>query len=75
MRLGDTALSGKRPHQIARLGVARAFQNIALSNTQTVSENLMLGRHALSRTGFVAAGLRVPSATREPRLCRHPRAR
>jgi branched-chain amino acid transport system ATP-binding protein len=67
VRLGDTVLSGKRPHQIARLGVARAFQNIALSSTQTVGENLMLGRHALTRTGFLAAGLRLPSATREGR--------
>ena len=54
-----------RPHKIARLGVARAFQNIALSGTQTVAENLMLGRHALTRAGFLASGLRLPSATRE----------
>ncbi|MEP7089120.1 MAG: ABC transporter ATP-binding protein [Nocardioidaceae bacterium] len=67
VRLGDTVLNGLRPHKIARLGVARAFQNIALSGTQTVSENLMLGRHALTHTGFLAAGLRLPTATREAR--------
>jgi branched-chain amino acid transport system ATP-binding protein len=67
VRLGETVLSGLRPHQIARLGVARAFQNIALSNTQTVRENLMLGRHTLTRSGFLASGLRLPSATREER--------
>ncbi len=67
VRLGETVLNGLRPHQIARLGVARAFQNIALSNTQTVAENLMLGRHALTHTGFLAAGLRLPTATREGR--------
>jgi branched-chain amino acid transport system ATP-binding protein len=67
VRLGDTVLSGMRPHKIARLGVARAFQNIALSDSQTVGENLMLGRHALTRTGFIGAGLRLPSATREGR--------
>ena len=67
VRLGETLLNGLRPHQIARLGVARAFQNIALSNTQTVRENLMLGRHALTRAGFVASGLRLPKATREAR--------
>jgi branched-chain amino acid transport system ATP-binding protein len=67
VRLGDTVLSGLRPHKIARLGVARAFQNIALSDSQTVGENLMLGRHALTRTGFIGAGLRMPSATREAR--------
>ena len=56
VRLGDTVLNGLRPHQIAGLGVARAFQNIALSGTQTVAENLMLGRHALTTAGFLASG-------------------
>ena len=68
VRLGDTLLNGLRPHKIARLGVARAFQNIALSGTQTVAENLMLGRHALTRAGFVSSGLRLPRATREGRV-------
>jgi branched-chain amino acid transport system ATP-binding protein len=67
VRLGDTVLNGLRPHKIASLGVARAFQNIALSGTQTVAENLMLGRHALTGAGFLAAGLRLPKATREGR--------
>ena len=68
VRFGDAVLTDLRPHQIARLRVARAFQNIALSGTQTVAENLMLGRHHLTRTGFLAAGLRLPSAVREGRL-------
>src|SRR3712207_3001470 len=56
-----------RPYKIAGIGVARAFQNIALSGTQTVAENLMLGRHHLTKAGFLASGLRLPSATREGR--------
>jgi branched-chain amino acid transport system ATP-binding protein len=65
VRFGDAILTGKRPHQIAKLRVARAFQNIALSAGQTVAENLMLGRHSLTHAGFLSSGLRLPRATRE----------
>jgi branched-chain amino acid transport system ATP-binding protein len=45
-RPGDAAsLLGRRPHEMARLGVARSFQNIELFRHLTVLENLMLGRH------------------------------
>lgn len=67
VRFGETVLTGMRPYRITRLGVARAFQNIALSGTQTVVENLMLGRHSLTRAGFLSSGLRLPRATREGR--------
>ena len=65
VRFGDAVLTRLRPHQIAKLGVARTFQNLALSGGQTVAENLMLGRHHLTRTGFLAAGLRLPQAVNE----------
>jgi branched-chain amino acid transport system ATP-binding protein len=67
VRYGDHVLTSMRPHQIAKLGIARAFQNIALSGAQTVAENLMLGRHVLTKAGFLSSGLRLPRATREGR--------
>ncbi|MYX73285.1 ABC transporter ATP-binding protein [Streptomyces sp. SID3915] len=70
VRLGTTELTGLAPHRIAALGVARTFQNLALPPHATVAESLMLGRHRLTRAGFVAAGLRLPSAAREARLHR-----
>ncbi|CAI7974477.1 branched-chain amino acid transport system ATP-binding protein [Frankia sp. Hr75.2] len=62
IRLGSEVLTRMRPHQIAALGVGRAFQNIALSGAETVADNIMAGRHPLMRTGFLASGLRLPSA-------------
>jgi branched-chain amino acid transport system ATP-binding protein len=64
-RYGDTELTRLRPHRIARLGIGRTFQNLALSPTATVADNLLLGRHRLTRAGFVTAGLRTRRARRE----------
>jgi ABC-type branched-subunit amino acid transport system ATPase component len=65
VHLGDVELTRLRPHQIARLGVGRTFQNLALSPSATVAQNLLLGRHRLTRAGFLTAGLRLPVARRE----------
>lgn len=67
VHLGDTELTGLAPHRIAGLGIARTFQNLALPPHATVADSLLLGRHRLTRAGFVASGLRLPSATREAR--------
>ncbi|MFE9776249.1 ABC transporter ATP-binding protein [Streptomyces sp. NPDC005931] len=62
----DTELTRLAPHRIAALGVARTFQNIVTTHG-TVADNLMLGRHALSRSGFASSALRLPRAVREQR--------
>ena len=46
---------GEEPDEIARLGLGRAFQNIALFNNLTVLDNLMLGRHVHIDYGLLAA--------------------
>jgi branched-chain amino acid transport system ATP-binding protein len=65
--LGEHELTRLRPHRIARLGVARTFQNIELSGAQTVEDNLLLGRHHLMRAGLVATALGLASVSREER--------
>jgi branched-chain amino acid transport system ATP-binding protein len=65
VRFHGVDLTRQRPHRIAALGVARTFQNIALLPSESVEENLMLGRHRLTRAGFLAATLRIPPARRE----------
>jgi ABC-type branched-subunit amino acid transport system ATPase component len=66
-RYGDHELTRLRPHRIARLGVSRTFQNIAVSPHLTVAQNLLVGGHRLTRAGFLSAGLRLPGARREER--------
>ncbi|MEU3459474.1 ABC transporter ATP-binding protein [Streptomyces sp. NPDC006733] len=66
VRYADQDLTRLSPHRIARLGVARTFQNIVLTNG-SVAENLMLGRHSLTRAGFATTALRLPAAVREQR--------
>ena len=64
---GEEDLTRLPRHQIAALGVSRTFQNMALSPTETVLDNLLVARHRIMRTGFVSAALRLPRARREAR--------
>jgi branched-chain amino acid transport system ATP-binding protein len=51
-------LRGKKPDKVAKLGIARTFQNIELFNNLNTMENIMLGRHLFIRTGlFRGAGM------------------
>ncbi len=53
------------PYRIARLGVARSFQNIELFSHLTVLENLMLGRHIHLRHSVLASLLWFGPARRQ----------
>ncbi|WP_285669652.1 ABC transporter ATP-binding protein [Paralimibaculum aggregatum] len=44
---------GMRPHQIARQGIARTFQNIALFKGMTTLDNIMTGRLTKMKRGLV----------------------
>ena len=58
------------PEHIARLGVARTFQNLALFKGMSVIDNVVAGRHLKLRPSFWAQALNLPSARRDEALHR-----
>ena len=57
-RLAGREILGAKPHEIARCGIARTFQNIRLFANLSALENVMIGRHARTRAGVLTAVLR-----------------
>jgi len=70
IRFQGEELLGTSPNRVAKMGVARTFQNIELFDNLTVVENLMLGRHQhldysiLSGMLYVGRAKRVELANR-----------
>ncbi|HLS44401.1 MAG TPA: ABC transporter ATP-binding protein [Ornithinicoccus sp.] len=64
-------LTSLPPYKIARLGVARSFQNIELFAQMTVLENLMLGRHIHMKKSVLASMLWLGPARRQEIEHRH----
>ncbi|MDW3218295.1 MAG: ABC transporter ATP-binding protein [Acidimicrobiales bacterium] len=56
---------GAKPTEVARMGVARTFQNLGLFANLNVIDNLMLGRHLLMKSGFISGALWFGRARRE----------
>jgi len=64
---GEQELARVPRHRIAALGIGRTFQNLALFRTMSVLENVMVGRHSRTRTGFLRHALRTPAVRSEER--------
>jgi len=73
IRFDGVELLGRPAHAIAKLGVARTFQNIRLFGDLSVLENVMIGRHVRTRVGFV--GRRIPAVRRDARNARRANVR
>ena len=61
----ERALTSLPPHRVARLGVARSFQNIELFDHLTVLENMMLGRHIHMKQNVLTSMLWFGPARRQ----------
>ena len=67
---GEVWFKGQRrqamkPHQVAGLGIARTFQNIALFDGMSVLDNIMTGRLKKMKAGFLSQALWWGPAERE----------
>ena len=67
---GSFELAGKRytpsaPHEVAKAGIARTFQNIRLFGEMTALENVMVGRHVRTHQGVFGAVFRHKAARDE----------
>lgn len=71
IRFQGKEIVGKKPHQAARMGIARTFQNIELFAHLTCMDNLLLGRHIHMKTGIFSGatflGKNFPAAKEERR--------
>jgi branched-chain amino acid transport system ATP-binding protein len=65
LRFEGRELADATPDGIARLGIARTFQNIRLFANLSALENVMIGRHVRTRAGVVGAILRNPATRAE----------
>jgi len=64
---GKTNLVGLAPHLIAKLGIARTFQNQRLFNQMTVLENVLVGMHCRTSAGLAGIMLKRPRVEAERR--------
>ncbi len=60
----DNDITRVPSHRIAKLGIARTFQNIELFEHATLLQNLLLARHAHKKSNFFSELLFLPSVRR-----------
>ena len=67
IRFDGKSILNKAPHEIARLGIARTFQNIELFEQATVMHNLLVGRHRHRQSSMWTELLITPFVRSEER--------
>ncbi|PWA11145.1 ABC transporter ATP-binding protein [Pueribacillus theae] len=65
IRFKGQEILNMKPFKRTTLGIARAFQNIALFEHMSVLDNLKLGRHTLMNSGAISGGLYFGKASKE----------
>lgn len=62
---GGRDITGRRPHNIVEMGIARTFQSIRLFGRLPALENVLAGRHCRLKSGFLSSMLHTPWQRRE----------
>jgi len=70
IRFLDHDITGLRPDQVARRGIARTFQNVQLFPSLSVLDNVLVAKHSHMRTGILAEGFRLPFVRAQERAVR-----
>src|SRR4029453_10716443 len=60
-----TEITGKKPHEVVRVGIARTFQNIRLFGNMTAEDNVLVGLHHRLKGRWFGAILKPPTINRE----------
>jgi branched-chain amino acid transport system ATP-binding protein len=58
-------INGKRPYEIARMGLGRSFQNNQVFKSMSVLENIMVGYHHCMKSSVFSPIVGLPSADKE----------
>jgi ABC-type branched-subunit amino acid transport system ATPase component len=58
-------ITGLKPNQVTRAGVARTYQAVRLFKNMSVLENVMVGQHSRTRSGIFGAIVRPPGTKNE----------
>ena len=63
--LNGKDITGSKPHEVARLGIARTFQNIRLFDYMTCLDNVRVGRHVRMHSKLWDGLFKLPAERRE----------
>ena len=70
MLLNGQSLSGKKRHEVTKMGLARTFQNVRLFGDMTALENVLTATDVHKKTGLIRALFGTPLNRREERESR-----
>ena len=70
VRFKGESITGLKPYQIAEKGISSTFQTVELFGEMSLLENVMVGRHARTRSELFAVGFRLKKMRHEEEAIR-----